>query len=293
MFIPRSAILRWVTGLVCAATVAACSPSGAPAPLVAPSPAPAVALPGGGSTLSLSPTGPGASSSLTVSEPGYTGGFTASSSNTHVATVSPSSVTSSTAKNARRSDAGSATFTVTAVGPGTATISISDSSGNTTNVPVTVSGATASPSSSPSSSPSASPSASPSVSPSASPTHTPSPSPTPSPTPTPTPGPAGVLTVNPHSVSLVGTGSAYAQSVQVGETGYSGTFGAINNCASIAMITPASAAGPSAVFTVTGVNPGTCSATFSDATSQAVVLSISVTTNGFTIQSSNRKGNQP
>jgi len=43
-------------------------------------------------------------------------------------------------------------------------------------------------------------------------------------------------------------------------------------------------------FTVTGVAAGTCTATFADTHNQTAVVSITVTTTGFTIQShANRK----
>jgi hypothetical protein len=149
--------------------------------------------------------------------------------------------------------------------------------------------ASAAPSAAPSSSPSGTPSSSPSGTPSSSPSGTPSTSPTPvPPTPTPTPGPVGVLLANPSSVSVVGTGAANAQSVNVGETGYAGTFSVSSDCAGIATISPATAQGPTANFTVTGSAAGSCTVTFTDGFNQHAATSVVVTTNGFIISSKSR-----
>jgi len=63
--------------------------------------------------------------------------------------------------------------------------------------------------------------------------------------------------------------------VTVTEAGYTGSF-TVNSatCAGIASIVPA--AQPSA-FTVTGIGPGTCLATFTDTFTQSIAISISVT----------------
>jgi hypothetical protein len=73
--------------------------------------------------------GSSAAQTFTVSESGYTGAFSAASSNTNIATVS--------------GPAGSpATFTVTPLAGGTATITISDTSGQKTTVAVSITSAT-------------------------------------------------------------------------------------------------------------------------------------------------------
>jgi hypothetical protein len=82
--------------------------------------------------------------SFTVSEPGYSGTFTAVSSNTTVATVTQGSAAA--AQSARHIDADTtATFTVTPTGGGSATITISDTLGNSTSISVSVTGATFTP----------------------------------------------------------------------------------------------------------------------------------------------------
>lgn len=95
--------------------------------------------------------------------------------------------------------------------------------------------------------------------------------------------PPGALSVNPSSLSLNGTGASAAQSVQVQEIGYTGGFGESDTCTAIATVAPTSGSGPSATFSVTPSAAGTCSATFTDATSQHVAVAITVTTTGFTV----------
>ena len=99
-----------------------------------------------------------------------------------------------------------------------------------------------------------------------------------------------MLSVNPTTVPVYGTGSADASTLLVQETGYSGTFTEQDTCAGTATISTTSANGPSATYTVTGVAAGSCSATFEDSFAQQTTASIVVTTNGFTVQSRPRKG---
>jgi hypothetical protein len=147
---------------------------------------------------------------------------------------------------------------------------------------------TASPSPSPT--PTSSPSPSPSPSPTASPTPSPSPAPvpTPSPTPTPTPPPPGVLAVNPTSVQIYNLGASYAQNISVQEPTYTGAFSESDTCnpgsGQIATIASGNPNGPTATFVATGIASGTCNATFSDTNNQHETISITVTTNGFIIQ---------
>ncbi len=91
--------------------------------------------------------------------------------------------------------------------------------------------------------------------------------------------------MNPTSVEIYGTGQSNAAQITVQEIGYAGSFSQTNTCSSIATITPASTAGPTAIFTAVGESAGTCTATFSDSKEQDVTISITVTTSGFVIQS--------
>jgi hypothetical protein len=97
------------------------------------------------------------------------------------------------------------------------------------------------------------------------------------------------LTVQPNPVNVYGTGSANAKTITVDETSYPGTFTESDNCAGKATISPASANGPHATFTVTGVAAGTCVATFTDAFNQQTTTQVIVTTNGFIINGKIRR----
>jgi len=112
----------------------------------------------------------------------------------------------------------------------------------------------------------------------------PTPAPVPSPVSSTSPAPVGTLTVTPSSVNILGTGSSYAVSLQVQESGYGGTFAESDTCAQIATVSPTSGSGPSATFTVTGVQAGTCTITIADQNNQKQSVPVTVTTNGFTIQ---------
>ncbi len=109
----------------------------------------------------------------------------------------------------------------------------------------------------------------------------PSPSPSASPSPSPTPNPMGIA---PSTLALTGTGASNAQTLVVTETGYTGSFTESDTCSTIATVTPSSGTGPSFTFTVTGVAAGTCSATFADTNGQHVTANIGVTTTGVVIQ---------
>jgi hypothetical protein len=105
------------------------------------------------------------------------------------------------------------------------------------------------------------------------------------PTSFPTASPPGVLSVSPSSLAVDGTGAINAQTLLVQESGYSGNFSESDTCAGIATLAPGNGPGPSLSEAVTGVGPGQCSATFSDAFAQVQHATITVTTGGFSIQS--------
>jgi hypothetical protein len=225
-----------------------------------------VIVPASGST-SIALGAAASSTQLTVSETGYHGTFTATSSNAAVATVSPASLqTSSTARTAQarvESNAdGSATFTIIAVQNGTTTIIIVDDAGRSATFTITVTGLAG---------PSASPS--PSSSPSASPSPTASPSPSPSPVPTASPGP---LSISPGTLTFNGT--AQVQTVQVTDPGT--TAFTVSGCSGVATLgAPATGS-----FTVTSVAAGSCTVTVSDAFGHQVTVNVGVTTFGVPIQ---------
>jgi hypothetical protein len=84
-------------------------------------------------------------------------------------------------------------------------------------------------------------------------------SPTPTPTPTPTPG---ALTVGPGSLTFALDGSA--QTFGASEANYSGPINAVSKDTGIATVTPASASGPSAQFTVSPIGVGSTTITVTD-----------------------------
>jgi hypothetical protein len=123
--------------------------------------------------------------------------------------------------------------------------------------------------------------------PTAVPTATPAPTATPVPTPVP---PAALTTPGGNSVAMTRAGQA--GTFTVAENGYSGAFTASNgspSCSGIATFTPASAAGPSATFTITAVAAGVCQIKVQDANAQTVAVSVTVTTTSGSITSKDRQ----
>jgi hypothetical protein len=118
--------------LLSGCTPAYIAPAIGPIPTSSPSSAPSGTVTASVPSVSFSGT---AAQSFTVSETGYSGSFTATSSNTAVATVAE---TSSTTSARRRDTTTTTTFTVTPVGGGTATITVSDQNGNSISIPVSV-----------------------------------------------------------------------------------------------------------------------------------------------------------
>ena len=97
------------------------TPTPTPVPTPTPTPAPVVATP---TSLTFASSA-SAAQTFSVTQPGYTGSFTALSSATNVATVTPSST---------------GTFTVTPTGAGPATITVTGNGARTTTVSVSVQG---------------------------------------------------------------------------------------------------------------------------------------------------------
>jgi hypothetical protein len=198
---------------------------------------------------------------LTVTEAGYHGTYTASSSNTAIATVSPGTLQSSskTRSAAAKLEAvanGSGTFTVSATGNGNATIVINDDQQHSSSFEVVVTGL---------------PTAVPSPAPIASSTATPSPSP--NPTTTASPGP---LSVSPTELTF--NGVAQVQTVNVTDSGT--TAITMSGCAGIATL----AAFANGSFAVTSVAAGSCTITVSDAFTHQATIAVGVTTLGVPIQ---------
>src|SRR5579872_5533889 len=233
--------------ILCALTISACAPV-YHAPAFSVPAAPQISGPNGAITGGQVSVASGTTSSFTATEPNYTGTFSATSSNTAVATiaVAPASLHRRTGERVH-ADAPAQTatsFVITAVAPGMATITVTDQNGKSSTFGVTVTAATpgASPTPTPGVTPTPAPGVTPTPAPGVTPTPapgvtptpgpgatptptpgvTPTPTPTATPTATPTPGPPGVLTANPTSLSLSGTGASFAQTTLVQETGYTG-----------------------------------------------------------------------
>jgi hypothetical protein len=102
---------------------------------------------------------------------------------------------------------------------------------------------------------------------------------------TPTPPPPGVLSVNPPNMTLIGVGATYAQQIGIVETGYAQGFAVTSTCATIATLAPLTGTGPSLSVTVTGLAPGSCSATVTDANNQSEPVAITVSAAGISLQS--------
>lgn len=99
---------------------------------------------------------------------------------------------------------------------------------------------------------------------------------------------ASPIVVNPAQLDFAGTSGAAgaAQSVTVGETNYTGTFSytACNQGATtVASLSPAAIAGPSASLTITPLAAGTCTVNVSDSLNQSNSFTVNVTTASITI----------
>jgi hypothetical protein len=213
---------------------------------------PMIQLPSSGTTGSATLALVGATSAqFTVSATGFGGGFTASSSNTAVATVTPTVV--QTASNQRRAEdvaGGKETFTVTAHANGTATITVTDAVEGSASFTVVVTG----------------------IAPGTAPTAAPAPSSSAT--------PAAV----PNVVSLTSVGQT--QAVTVSEPGYTGAFTATSANTAVAAVSPPSAPG---AFTITAVSAGTTTITFADANNSTGTVAVTVTITSGTIDSKGRK----
>ncbi len=91
--------------------------------------------------------------------------------------------------------------------------------------------------------------------------------------------PQAAPSVSPSSVRVAA--SAQPASVTVSESAYTGSFtvnaAACAGIASVAQATPVTIVPGSALFTITGLAPGTCTVTFTDARSQSVAALVTVT----------------
>ncbi len=261
------------------------------------------------SNLSFTALGPTNSQPFTASEANYSGSIAASSSNLAVAAVSPASGSGPTQ-----------TFTVTPVGPGSATIAVSDDHGGTQSVSVTVTppGAlTVKPASLTFSNtgdgndqtfaasetnyagPINASTADATVA-----TVTPASGIGPNQTFIVKPiGPGhttvsvtdnhggsasvsitvtvpGALTVNPTSLSFNGTGSSKNQTFTASESNYSGPLSALSSNPVVATVSPSTGNGPNQTFTVTPLAAGSATIIVTDNHGGSASVNVSVTPPG-------------
>lgn len=194
-------------------------------------------------TFSTAPLAPSATRTLAPSEPGFSGSFSATSSDPKVLSISPAS--------------GPGPFTVTGVAAGSATITVSGSAGHSAAATIVVSGSAPAPTTTPSSQPTLAPIGVPTATPTLRPTVPPTVPPTATPAPTPTAFP---IVSNPASVEI----GAYAkQDLTLSGMGIGATMVSAKADASIATVVRT---GPQAYSIVTGGTAGSTSVTFSDGT---------------------------
>jgi hypothetical protein len=225
----------------CALVLASCGGNVATTPL----PPPTIQSSTGATTFTLSAAL--TTTQLTVTEAGYHGVYTASSSNKAVATVSPATLQSSatarsTEAQIEASGDGSGVFTVTATGNGNATIVVNDDQQRSSSFGVVVTGL-------------------------------PTVGPSPSPSPTASPGP---LAVSPSALTF--NGAAQVQTVTVTDPGT--TAITMSGCTGIATL----GAFANGSFSVTSVAAGSCTITVSDAFTHQATIAVGVTTLGVPIQ---------
>jgi len=191
----------------------------------------------------------GETTQFTPSEPGYSGTYTATSSNPAVITVSPAS--------------GTGPFTLTAVSPGTATITVADQNGHSasTTLTVTAPGSTPAPTNAPSGTPTTAPSGSPTTAPSGNPTTAPSSSPTSTPTSAPISLTPVALTVDLNQLANV---------AETDSTGATPTTSVANPATATIVSTG------SGQYEVVGNQAGNTTITFSDPSGNTTTLPVTV-----------------
>ena len=91
------------------------------------------------------------------------------------------------------------------------------------------------------------------------------------------------LSVNPATLSFDATGSTYATTFAITQTG-TGAFTETDTCSGIASVASVAWKAPSATATVTPTAAGTCTITIKDAYGQSKTVAVSVTTSGIIIQ---------
>lgn len=93
------------------------------------------------------------------------------------------------------------------------------------------------------------------------------------------------LVVTPTSMNFIALGAGTEQTFTATEAGYTGSMSENDTCAGIATVAPAgSITGASVAYNVTPLAAGSCGIAITDASSQKVNITISVTTSGLVVQ---------
>ncbi|HEX3468207.1 MAG TPA: pilus assembly protein N-terminal domain-containing protein [Candidatus Elarobacter sp.] len=114
----------------------------------------------------------------------------------------------------------------------------------------------------------------PTATPTATPRPTATPTLTPSPTATPTASPVPVVVASPSTLVFSNAGAQYAQTFNVSEANYSGSFTASGNDPSIATVAPSMS---TRTFTVTAVGNGQTTITVTDSANRFATVTVQVT----------------
>ena len=92
------------------------------------------------------------------------------------------------------------------------------------------------------------------------------------------------------ALSFVAIGNAAAQNLGVSQTGFVGNFNEMDTCSGIVTASTVSTAGPSTNYTVTPLAVGSCSITITGGSGLSVMIPVTVTTSGLTVQSRPKGG---
>ena len=93
------------------------------------------------------------------------------------------------------------------------------------------------------------------------------------------------MVASPAALAFGALGAANAQTLNVAESAFAGTFGESDTCAGIVQVAPtANLPGPSTTVTVTALGPGNCTITvLGDQSSGASGVPVVVTTSGLVV----------
>jgi hypothetical protein len=103
-----------------------------------------------------------------------------------------------------------------------------------------------------------------------------------------TPGSGSAVSVAPSSFNFSGTGVAYAQSLTISETGFTGPF-TLSSCSGILGYAAAPGAGPSITTQLMPLSGGTCNLVVTDGIGGTTHIAVTVTTGNGSVSSRTRR----